>query len=305
MSLRWHFPWRQRSGPRWQQTALPATMSSPSCEELARPSRESSSRLWRWGSSSLWPGSTLPTSSNPSPQRRKQLASQATPQQGAFEQGQTVRGGKDGEWLIQFQEGARTTETTWKLFNVSLIQKERVLLAKEATYSANSGQWSLKNATEHRYDSAGRLLSELQRPTWPEPIVARTDFSSSLPFWELQQSFQTPLRFDQLGAKAQAAAKNGNKKQALEYETARWFKLALSSMCFVFALCAPPLSFKFSKAGSFSGVLLSVIIVFIGWNTVLFMKSVALSGWVPPVLCAFSTHVLFLLAGLWLLFRAD
>jgi lipopolysaccharide export system permease protein len=238
-------------------------------------------------------------------ERRKQLASQATPQQGAFEQGQTVRGGKDGEWLIQFQEGARTTETTWKLFNVSLIQKERVLLAKEATYSANSGQWSLKNATEHRYDSAGRLLSELQRPTWPEPIVARTDFSSSLPFWELQQSFQTPLRFDQLGAKAQAAAKNGNKKQALEYETARWFKLALSSMCFVFALCAPPLSFKFSKAGSFSGVLLSVIIVFIGWNTVLFMKSVALSGWVPPVLCAFSTHVLFLLAGLWLLFRAD
>ena len=76
-------------------------------------------------------------------------------------------------------------------------------------------------------------------------------------------------------------------------------------MCFVFALCAPPLCVRFSKAGSFAGVLLSVIIVFVGWNAVLLMKSVALSGWVSPLACAFATHVLFLITAALLLGSSD
>ena len=133
----------------------------------------------------------------------------------------------------------------------------------------------------------------------------RTDFSGALPFWSLQQSFQTALSFTDLTKAAEIAMRKGDRRKALEYETGRWFKLALSGMCFVFALCAPPLCVRFSKAGSFAGVLLSVIIVFVGWNTVLLMKSVALSGWVPPVACAFSTHALFILVALVLLARSD
>lgn len=236
-------------------------------------------------------------------QRRKQLA--GLPVSGTFEPFQTVRGGSRGEWLIQFQQGNRTSETSWQLVQVALIQKERVLVAKSAHYSSNTGHWTLQDVVEHRYDASGRRLGQTRRPTWPEPIPARTDFSPPVAFWELQQSFQTPLSFTRLHESAINARKNGNLKLALEYETARWFKLALSCMCFVFAVCAPPLSFKFSKAGSLAGVLLSVVIVFVGWNTVLFMKSVALSGWVPPLVCAFLTHGVFLIVGLVLLKSSD
>lgn len=238
-------------------------------------------------------------------EKRKELTGLSNAVNGAFEQEQTTRGGDKGEWLVQFQSGQRTSTTTWQLNNVSLIQKRRTLLAASATYDSNSGNWQLQNATEHRYDSQGTWIGQTTAPTWPAPIQARTDFSSTLPFWELQGGFQTPERFQNLQAAARSYAKLGNKKQALASETAGWFKLALSSMCFVFAICAPPLSFRFSKAGSFAGVLLSIIIVFVGWNTVLFMKSVALSGWIPPAACAFATHVLFLGIGLALLARAD
>ena len=222
---------------------------------------------------------------------------------GTFEPAQATRSGAQNEWLIQFERGQKTSETLWHLETVSLIQKTRILLAPEATYDSSTGRWTLQKVTEHRYDSKGKLLQETKLPT--QIVTARTDFSGALPFWGSQQSFQTPLSFAQLTEAATKETRRGNKKKALELETARWFKLALSSMCVVFALCAPPLSLRFSKAGSFAGVLLSVIIVFVGWNTVLFMKSVALSGWVPPLYCAFSTHLLFLLAGLFLLARSD
>lgn len=238
-------------------------------------------------------------------ERRKQLLGMSRNVPGTMEIEQTTRGGDSGEWLIQFQSGQRTSTTTWELQNVALIQKTRVLLAAQARYDANSGRWSLQNVTEHRYDAHGGRTGQSTYPSYPTPLLVRTDFSSTLPFWELQGGFQTPERFQSLQAAARSYAKLGNKKQALVSETAGWFKLALSTMCFVFALCAPPLAFKFSKAGSFAGVLLSIVIVFVGWNTVLFMKSVALSGWIPPVLCAFATHVLFLVVGLVLLMRAD
>ena len=222
---------------------------------------------------------------------------------GASEPGQATRGGAQGEWLVRFERGQKLSETRWRLETVSLIQTARILLAPTATYDSTSGTWTLEKATEHRYDVHGKLTVQTKHATLTQR--ARTEFSGALPFWEAQQSFQTPLSFSTLTEAAAKEKKRGNLKKALELETARWFKLALSSMCAIFALCAPPLALKFSKAGSFAGVLLSVIIVFVGWNTVLLMKSVALSGWVPPVVCAFSTHVLFLLAGVILLLRAD
>ncbi|WP_394792998.1 LptF/LptG family permease [Armatimonas sp.] len=222
---------------------------------------------------------------------------------GAVEAGQATRGGANGEWLVQFERGQKKGESLWGLSTVSLLQKQRVLLAPEATYEGSSGRWTLKNATEHRYDARGKLIAQVAHPSLV--VDARTDFSGALPFWSLQQSFQTALSFADLTKAAEIARRKGDRRKALEYETGRWFKLALSGMCFVFALCAPPLCVRFSKAGSFAGVLLSVIIVFVGWNTVLLMKSVALSGWVPPVACAFSTHVLFILVALVLLARSD
>ncbi len=236
-------------------------------------------------------------------ERRRSISGFLRNPVGTSEPGQATRGGAQGEWLIQFERGDRKSETLWQLYTVSLIQKERILLAPTATYDSVTGLWTLERVVEHLYGRQGKLTQQRKHPTLT--LSARTEFSGTLPFWEAQQSFQTPLSFATLTEAARKEKNRGNQKKALELETARWFKLALSSMCAVFALCAPPIALKFSKAGSFAGVLLSVIIVFVGWNTVLLMKSVALSGWVPPVVCAFSTHTLFILAGIVLLLRAD
>ena len=54
-------------------------------------------------------------------------------------------------------------------------------------------------------------------------------------------------------------------------------------------------------AGAFTGVLLSIVVVFVAWNTLLFMKAAGLGGWVPPLFAAWSTNVLFTALGVWML----
>ena len=41
------------------------------------------------------------------------------------------------------------------------------------------------------------------------------------------------------------------------------FKLSLPLSCLVFALCAAPLSLRFSRVGSYSGILLGIVIMFL------------------------------------------
>ena len=62
-------------------------------------------------------------------------------------------------------------------------------------------------------------------------------------------------------------------------------------MCFSLGLLAPPARpSKFSQAGGFTGVLLlSVIMVFVAWNTWLLLKYVGQAGYLPPLVAAWST----------------
>jgi len=88
---------------------------------------------------------------------------------------------------------------------------------------------------------------------------------------------------------------------ARKLEVNRWFKLTLPLMCLVFAICSPPLTLRFARTGAFTGVLLSIVVVFVGWNTMLLLKAVGLGGYLPPLLAAVATPILFAALGVWLL----
>jgi len=168
-----------------------------------------------------------------------------------------------------------------------------ITTAREAEYFEDV--WTLHDVVVHRYNRDGTTLFDARSKK--AVLNLRVNFS---------QVIAPPLREDQLAfsdltTRAKDARRLGQTNDALRYETERWFKLSLPAMCLVFALCAPPLALRFSRAGSFTGVLLSIIIVFIGWNTLLLMKYVALGGLVPPLAAAWTTNIIFTLLGLWLL----
>ena len=156
-------------------------------------------------------------------------------------------------------------------------------------------EWTLKDVVTHYHNKQGITILESTAPTGK--LNLRVNFS---------QVMTPPLREDQLAfaeltQRAVDARRLGQTNDALKFEVERWFKLSLPAMCLVFTLCAPPLALRFSRAGGFTGVLLSIIVVFVAWNTLLFMKYIALGGLLPPVVAAWMTNVLFTVIGLWML----
>jgi len=93
--------------------------------------------------------------------------------------------------------------------------------------------------------------------------------------------------------------------ESREYEVAYYFKLSLPFLCVAFGLCAPPLSMRFSRTGSFVGVLLSIVMVFVAWNTVILAKAFGIHGYLPPIVSAWAANVLFGGLGLYMLWRME
>ena len=88
---------------------------------------------------------------------------------------------------------------------------------------------------------------------------------------------------------------------ALDYQLR--FSIPLS--CLIFALLAAPLSLRFARGGSFWGILLSIVLGFIYYNTIFFAKILGSSGKIPPVLAGWSQDVLFGVFAVFLIMREE
>lgn len=170
-----------------------------------------------------------------------------------------------------------------------------ITTAESATYAA--GVWKLQKVVVHHYNPDGTTHWDARAEN--ATLHLRVNFSQALS--PLREDQLANVAFAELTERAQTARRLGQTRDARSYEVERWFKLSIPAMCLVFALCAPPLALRFSRAGSFTGVLLSIIVVFVAWNTLLLMKYVGLGGLLPPMVAAWTTNVLFTVGGLWLL----
>ena len=82
-------------------------------------------------------------------------------------------------------------------------------------------------------------------------------------------------------------------------------KLGLPFLCLGFALCAPPLALRFARAGAYMGIFLSIIMVWVAWNTLLLTKILGVAGRMPPMLAAWSPALLFVCLGVYFLWRME
>jgi len=210
-------------------------------------------------------------------------------------------------YIITFSSSQKLDQNRRKLNQLVIVDKGEsggttaatasplsITTARSAEYE--NGQWRLQDVVVHRYNTKGFVTNEEHRATdtWRQ----RIDFSQSYSSVAAQQADR--LSFAELSDRAVASARQGQIRAANEFEVARWFKLALPLMAMVFALCTPPMTLRFARTGAFTGLLLSIVTLFVAWNTLLFMKAVGLGGYLPAPVAAWSTPVLFTLLGLWL-----
>ena len=171
-----------------------------------------------------------------------------------------------------------------------------LMTAKSADYDRDV--WTLHDAHVYTIDKDGFVSIEA--------AAKSITLNLQVPLADLAQSAaETPdeLTMAQLGAQMQALARTGQDNTTVAFNY--YAKLGLPLICFAFALCAPPLALRFARAGAYVGIFLSIVMVWVAWNTLLLTKILGVAGKMPPALAADAPALLFGVLGIYFLWRAE
>jgi len=170
-----------------------------------------------------------------------------------------------------------------------------LVTAKWATSKENL--WTLHDGMLHRLGPDGFTEYET---SFPEMQLNLKRAMQAL--WESQR---TPEEMGFRDLQRQIAMFSGAGRDVAKMKVDWHFKLSLPLSCLVFALCAAPLSLRFSRFGSYSGILLGIIVMFLYWNNIFLGKALGMCGTVPPFIAGWSQNIIFGLAGLYLIWREE
>ncbi|MER3403026.1 MAG: hypothetical protein C4337_06950 [Armatimonadota bacterium] len=170
------------------------------------------------------------------------------------------------------------------------------LVIKAPRGAYRDGVWELESPTLHYYTADDTVIEVKRAPR----LVINLQVA-------LQDFFTTPEPEEQTRAQLREQIER-NRQMGLanpRLEVSYHLKVAMPLACFVLALCSPVLSFWLARAGSFVGVLLSIVLVFVFWNTFLLFRLLGDQAILPPLVSAWMPNLLFGLGGFLLISRAE
>lgn len=175
-----------------------------------------------------------------------------------------------------------------------------LITAQTASYDQDV--WTLHDMVFHHLNSKGQETVEASgKQTVLNLHVPLTDLAES------GAAAPEEMTLGQLGSTMEALASTGQSGtdtfRAIAF--GYYAKYALPFVCLAFAFCAPPLALRFAKTGAYTGIFLSIVLVWVAWNTLLLTKFLGLSGTLSPAIAAWSPDILFGVLGLYFLWRIE
>ena len=170
-----------------------------------------------------------------------------------------------------------------------------LITAKEASNDKNL--WTLREGVMHKLGKDGLMEYEM---AFPSMKLNLRRVSQEL--WETQRTAEEMS----LGELKQQITAFGDVGREVRDMKVNWhFKVSVPLSCLVFALCAAPLGLRFARSGSYSGILLGIIIMFLYQNNIWLGKALGLGGMVPPLIAGWSQNIIFGLIGIYLIWREE
>ncbi len=170
-----------------------------------------------------------------------------------------------------------------------------LITASEATNDENL--WTLRKGVMHKLDKDGLMQYEM---SFPSMELNLRRISQSL--WETQRTAEE-MSLGELHE--QISAFGGLGREVRDMKVNWHFKLSIPLSCLVFALCAAPLGLRFARTGSYSGILLGIIVMFFYQNNIWLGKALGMGGLAPPFVAGWSQNIIFGLIGILLLRREE
>lgn len=167
--------------------------------------------------------------------------------------------------------------------------------AKLAT--SDGTRWTLRDGYQIYLDSRGRSQVEV-------PFKSLTlDLQRTPEEFYMEQRRPDEMSATELRREIDVYRRSGLSVGSMEVEYQ--FKFAIPFACVVLAIVGLPLAVRFSRSGSFAGLLIAIVISFFYWNAYFLGERLGAGGRVPPFLAAWTPNILFGAIGLAMLRRAE
>lgn len=181
------------------------------------------------------------------------------------------------------------------IFDLSRQGYPQVITAERAVWEQT--QWMLYNGMMRKFNDQGFIRYEVafQRMELQLDLTSNTDYFAPKSIQEQSagEAYQSIKQMQEQGQNV-----NG---MLVDYH----LKYALPLATFFTALLAVPMGLQFSRMGSFIGVAVGIVVIFIWYVLYAFGRSLGASGTVSPMLAAWNQNVIFGLVGLILFMRVN
>ncbi len=158
--------------------------------------------------------------------------------------------------------------------------------------------WVLRDAVQVSFDRYGQPVGA------PQHFQTRaTTLWEALQDYYLDQRSEFEMTTREMRQAARAMEVGGLDAQRMRVRLQ--FKYSMPVACLVFALVAAPLAARYAHLGSFVGIVISILVVFLYNGVRSWGLAFGLVGELHPIAAAWAQNVVFGLLGLWLVWRAD
>lgn len=174
-------------------------------------------------------------------------------------------------------------------------QFPQAIIAQWAQKEPNGNRWVLYDGVIHKFSAKGDLIAQI--PFRRQVINLPPD----LPLLINDNRRPHELSTQELRQRIETLDKTG--QTSYELQIAYHFKFSVPAATLVMTLWAAPLSIRFSRTGSFAGLFIAILGVFLYQGAMGWAEAIGQRYFLPPFWVAWSQNFIFGVMGLWLLWR--
>jgi lipopolysaccharide export system permease protein len=197
-----------------------------------------------------------------------------------------------GSLLRSGPEGLSLTDVL--LFTRPQPNTIEIIQAKSGTY--DHGLWKLKDTTFRLITGDDMVQFRKGEEITINEKIGLSDLFVPPPVEQLS--------IGQLLQSIELAKKEGRSSREMEIQLNGRF--SVPAACLMFGCVAPILAIPFARSGGFAGVLLSVFLVFLYYNSyIICTEIIGRNGWLNPFVSSWLTNILFIFLGVLALRRME
>jgi len=171
----------------------------------------------------------------------------------------------------------------------------RMITAKKGAWVTDT--WKLENGTIYNYDEEGKITYEMSFVNLD--IIVKDDLAKFFKNQRTPQEMSSKELRQQIDILQQAGADTKN------FEVDLYLKYSIPFSGLIFVLLGVPLGLRVKRGSKATGVIISIVLVFLYYLFLSTARSLGRGGILIPILAAWSPNMVFGLLGIFIMFGAE